>query len=117
MRTVNVYTNGLVWTCPDCVLDNVSVLRRAEVDLNDPEHAELREQLIDEGEFLMIDEDDDDFDDDEFMDMDDMNIPLYFPPAMVTCGVCRESFRPNLMSVDESHVARQLHEPDESADD
>jgi hypothetical protein len=120
-RRVNLIMNALVWHCPACNEDNTTFLRRADVDLDDPEHAELRSQLL--GDDPDLDDDFDDMDDDgDLVDMDDMdddltlddlNIVMYYPPPVVRCGICDERYETNCLDENESYNIRHLGDPDD----
>lgn len=115
MNTVNLYTNGCYWSCKECGEENISLARRIELDLNDPELAELRDVLIDE-EFDYLDADD--LGDDELDEMfDGVTVTMYRMPSSVQCGSCGETYRTNVLSAEDSDKARKWKDTEEEADE
>jgi hypothetical protein len=117
MKTVDLYTNISRWFCEGCGNENSSCLRRLDIDLDDPENAELREQMIEEGEF-----DDDWFFDDDDRDGEEwkresMTMTLWVHDQVVTCRHCNTKYRANPLTVEESDDRRTLKESGPSLDE
>jgi transcription elongation factor Elf1 len=113
VKTVDLYTNGVFWTCSKCGEQQTALLRRVEVDLDDPAFAEVRDMLVDAGE---LDEDDYDIDDD-FGVEDEAVWTLFREPKTVQCGGCGTVFATRVLSMDESDKARIWRDAEDAADE